>query len=160
MVVRELSRLPLLAPSPWFAARVMARVQLPQPWALLVLGRARAWVREPRRALTLAGTYAVLAVLALGVAVPWLAANGLAVRLGSAWIYARAASAAREVALAIAGWMMTSGTAEALRSLAPSGERVWSLLGALTLGYAGCVLGLHYLLRTPRGKDVRLQPPR
>ena len=72
LVVRSLSRLPAHAPSRVFSDKVMNRVGLPSPRAVVRYRRARAWLAEPRRALALGGAYAILAVVALVVAVPWL----------------------------------------------------------------------------------------
>lgn len=156
-LVRELSRLPSFAPSRGFRANVMARVRRPQPSAVVLYRRAKAWALEPRRALVLGGAYAAVAVAALWVAVPWVAQNTPAIRfvtgLVSGWFF----EAIRDGALATAGWAVSSGVAEFVRSLALTGERLFIALGTLTVGYASCGVGLHYLLRTPRGKDVALQ---
>lgn len=158
-VVRELSRLGRHSAGPAFSRHVMARVRRPQPSAVVLLRRARAWMLEPRRALVLAGGYAASAVLALWLVLPWLAARSAAIGFGAQWLSERALGAVRDAALALAGWAVASGLAEFIQSLSLSGERMWLALVTLSIGYAGCGAGLHYLLRTPRGKDVRVVPP-
>lgn len=158
MLVREMSRLPSYSPSRAFSANVMARVRLPQPRAVVLYRRARAWALEPRRALVVGGAYAAVAVAALWIAVPWVLAHAPAIRFVTAQVSGWFFGAIRDGALAAAGWAVSSGAAEFVKSLSLAGERLWIALGTLTVGYAGCAVGLHYLLRTPRGKDVALQP--
>ena len=55
LIIRELSRLPSFAPSRDFGDRVMAQVRLPEPKAVVVFRRARAWALQPRRALGAGG---------------------------------------------------------------------------------------------------------
>lgn len=158
-VVRELSRLGRHSPGPAFSRRVMARLSRPQPGPVLLFRRARAWTLEPGRALILAGGYAASATLALWLVLPWLAGRGAAISLGAQWLLGRALGAVRDAALALAGSAAASGLAELVQSLSLSGERMWLVLVTLSIGYAGCGAGLHYLLRTPRGKNVLVAPP-
>ena len=64
-LVRQLEHLPRYAPSPLFANRVMARVQIYVPWYITLLDRLRAMVPQsrPARAFAGAGAVAVLAVI-------------------------------------------------------------------------------------------------
>lgn len=156
-VVRALSRLPSHAPSRGFADRVMARVQLPQPSPVVLYRRARAWAAQPRHALALAGGYAASALVAMALVVPWLLAHLPAISFTAEWVAGRASGAARQGVLTLARWVASSGAADLLQPL--SGGRLWLAISALTLGYAGCAAGLHYFLRTPRGKDVPVQLP-
>lgn len=157
-LVRALSRLPSYSPSRAFSANVMARVQMPQPRAVVLYRRARAWALEPRRALALGSAYAAVAAIALFVAVPWVVAHTPAISSVSGQVSSWFLGAIRDAALGAAGWAVSSGLTEFVRSLALTGERLWIALGTLTVGYASCAVGLHLLLRTPRGKDVTLQP--
>lgn len=153
-VVGALSRLPSFVPGRGFADRVMARVDLPQPAPVMLLLRARAWATQPRHALALAGGYAVSAVVATAALVPWLLAHLPAIGYAGQWASSRLTGALREALLTLAGWVVSSGAADVARSLGLNGGRLWLAIGALVVGYAGCAVGLHQLLRTPRGKDV------
>ena len=157
LVVRSLSRLPPHAPSRAFQGRVMNRVQLPQPRPVTVYRRARAWVAQPRRAVALAAAYAVAATVALALAVPWLVTHSPAIGFAFDWTVARCLGLVREAALGFAAWTVSSGLTRLVKSLPLSGLQVWAAVFALTTGYAGCVVGLHFLLRAPRGKDVPIQ---
>jgi hypothetical protein len=75
-VVATLERLPHFTPSPLFAERVMARVQVFEPWHVAALDTARQWV--PRSA-----TARALAASALG-------AVGLVLSVGTLWLAIRA----------------------------------------------------------------------
>lgn len=157
LVLRELSRLPRVAPSIGFSDRVMSRVRLPQPRAVVLFQRTRAWAAEPRHTLALAGGYALSAVVALSVVVPWLFQHSAAIRFVTDWASARVVGAAREWAIAAAGWAVSTGIADAFKSIPLSGGQLWLAGGLLTAGYAGSAVGLHYLLRAPRGNDAPVQ---
>jgi hypothetical protein len=156
LLVRELSRMPRFSPSRSFEERVMARVRLPQPAPVVAFHRVSAWVRQPRRALALAGAYAASMILALGWFVPWLVSNSAGVRFALDWAGSRAAAAAGEFGFAVASWVVDSGALDVVGTL--SGQDFW-LGGALvTTGYAACAASLNFLLRAPRGKHVAIQP--
>lgn len=157
-LIRDLSRLPQYSPSRAFTTAVMARVRMPQPRAVVLYRRARSWVIEPRRALALGASYAVAASAALWLAVPWVFRQGSAINFvagqASSWL----SDTVRQAALSAAGWAVSSGLTGFVESLSLTGGRLWFAVGTLVVGYASCAVGLHYLLRTPRGKDVALQP--
>jgi len=78
-VVAALEHLPRLAPAPDFGARVMAQVQIYQPWHVAARDTAMAWIRplKPRSQpvrLALAGGALSLAAL-ISVASIWLVAH-------------------------------------------------------------------------------------
>lgn len=159
LVIRELSRLPSLSPSAGFSNRVMSRVRLPQPKAVVLYHRAKAWALEPRRALALAGAYAVSATAALALFLPWLIGHSAAVRFAADWMTTRVMGGLRDWMLAGASWAMSSGLTDWFRSLSLSGGRLAVAAAVLTAVYAGCAALLHVLLRAPRGAhaaNVRL----
>ncbi len=152
-VLRELTSLGSFAPSRGFADRVMTRVRLPQPAAVVLFRRAGAWVMQPRRAVTLAFGYAASVVIAVRLAVPWLEAHTGALRLGAAWVGAQLGALFNTVTLGVADWAVQSGAAAAVRSVASSGVVV-PALAALTIGYAVAGLGFYALLKTPGRNDA------
>ncbi len=156
-VVRELSRLPSLSPRSGFSDRVMSRVRLPQPRAVVLFHRVRTWASEPRRALALAGGYAVTAAAALAVLLPWLFRNSAVIRSASDWVTVQLFGALRDWSLALAGWTVTSGLTDWFNNLDLGGGQLALAGGLLTAGYAACALGLHFLLRAPRGTHAPLQ---
>ncbi len=154
IIVRELSRLPFHAPARGFEERVMAQVRLPAPRAVVALRRARAWALEPRRAFALAGAYAVCALIALGVAVPWVLQHSAPIALGLDAVGGRLVVAARDLGMSAAGWVLTSRSFETLRSLPILREHLVPIAALLTAAYGAAAVALHRLLKDPRGKHV------
>ena len=154
LVIRSLSRLPSYAPSRAFADKVMNRVALPSPRAVTTYRRVRGWALQPRRAMALAGAYALTASIALLVAVPWVFRNSPAIRFAFDWTIDRAVGVIGDVALTVASWAVSSGLAGLIKSVPLSGPQMWALAFIATLAYAGCAIGLHYLLRAPREKHA------
>jgi hypothetical protein len=154
VVVRALSRLVAHAPSRSFASNVMVRVALPQPGPVVLFHRARAWASQPSHAMALAGGYALSAILAMAVVVPWLVGQLPAIRSVAGWLVARGGELARQGLVTAAEWSVASGLAGLAQSLPLSGPRIWLAGVAVIVAYAGCAVGLHILLRTPKAKDV------
>ena len=152
-VLRELTALRSFAPSRGFSDRVMSRVSLPQPAAVVLFRRAGAWVMQPRRAVTLAVAYAASVVIAVRLAVPWLTAHAPALKLGAAWVGTQASTLFNSVALSAADWAVRSGAADVVRSVASSGK-IWPAVAALTIGYALGGYGFYALLKTPGRTDA------
>jgi len=75
LVVAELEALPHLAPSPLFAQRVMAQVQVFEPWHVALLDTMRRLVPQSRPARALAGAGAVSVASVLTLALLWLGAR-------------------------------------------------------------------------------------
>ncbi len=154
IVVRSLARLGARAPSRGFADRVMSRVALPQPRAVVLYHRARAWAAEPRHALALAGAYALSAVVALAVVVPWLLVQLPAIGFLANRVETKVVALVRDGVVAVAEWLLSVGLTDALRSLPISATGLWVGGIGLALGYAGCAVGLHLLLRAPKVREV------
>jgi len=153
LVLRELSSLPSLAPSRGFPDRVMARVSLPRPVALVLLQRAGAWALQPRRAVALATAYATCVVLTVLLAAPWVSAHASFLTLSAQWIAGQVGGWLNAAAVAVASWGVRSGVVGALTSVAGSGLRLWATVATVTLGYAASGYGLHVLLKAPRRSD-------
>ncbi len=153
MVLQELTALRSFAPGRGFPDRVMARVRLPQPKALVLFKRAGAWVVQPRRAVALATAYAASVVVAVRLGLPWLADHSASLKLAASWVGARLSSLADTVALTTADWAVQSGVAEAVRSAAASGK-LWPGVLALAVGYAVCGYGFYALLKSPGRSDA------
>ena len=154
LVLRELSSLPGLAPSRGFQDRVMARVVLPRPAAVVLLQRAGAWAIQPRRAVALATAYASCVVLTVLLAAPWVAAHASVAGLGASWLVAQAGHWLDAAAMSVAAWTVRSGLVSALRSAAGNGVRPWFLLATIAVGYAASGYGMHLLLKAPRRSDA------
>ena len=154
ILVRTLSRLGELAPSRSFGDRVMTRVALPHPRPVVLYHRARAWAAQPSHALALAGGYALSAVIAMAVVVPWLAVRLPAIGFVADWLVTKAGTLVLNGVVAVAEWSVASGLSGLVRSVPLSGAGLWMAGLALGLGYAGCATLLHVLLRAPKAKEV------
>jgi hypothetical protein len=154
IVVRALSRLGPYGPSRSFASNVMTRVALPQPGPVVMFHRARAWASQPRHAMAIAGGYALSAIIAMAVVVPWLAGQMPAIRLVADWLVARGGDMVRQGVVMVAEWSVASGLTGLVRSLPLSGTGLWVAGIGLVFAYAGCAIGLHFLLKAPKAKDV------
>jgi len=152
-VLRELTALRSFAPSRGFPDRVMARVRLPQPAALVLLRRAGAWAIQPRRAVTFATAYAASVAIALRLTLPWLSSHWSAVKLAVSWIGTQIGSLANTLALTGADWAVRSGVTDAVRTAAASGK-MWPALAALSIGYAAGGYGFYVLLKAPGRTDA------
>jgi len=154
LVLRELSSLPALAPSRDFGDRVMARVSLPRPAALVLLRRAGTWALQPRRAVALATAYAACVVLTVLLAAPWVASHASAITLGASWVAGQVGGWLDAAAVAVASWGVRSGLVAALRSAAGSGPRLWAFVASGAIAYTAGGYGLHVLLKAPRRSDA------
>ena len=158
LITRELSRLPSLVPSRGFSGRVMAHLRLPEPKAVVVFRRARHWALQPSRALALAGGYAICAAIALGVADPWVVQHAPSLSYGAGLALAKLTTAASDLGMTLAGWVLASHTYEMLRSLPVRREHIVPLAALLTVAYAAAGVALHHLLKSPGGKSVPATP--
>ncbi len=154
LVLRQLSSLPSLSPSRGFEDRVMARVILPKPKALVLLQRAGAWVTEPRRAVALATAYALCVVVTVALGAPWVVAHAGGLGVAASWVAGRIGAWLDAATLAAGAWVVRSGIAESLRTIAGSGPRLWAEVATVSLGYAAAGYGLHVLLKAPRRSDA------
>jgi hypothetical protein len=148
IVVDVLDDLPRFAPAPSFADRVMANVQVVEPWHVAVVAGARRFVPQstPMR-VVMAATASVVAV-AISSAAVWLAIRadvamylaGLADDRVRSW----AATTARTAAQAVFG-------AGAVDALAAQGPAAFAALAAgIAVSAGGAALGLRSLAAAAR----------
>jgi len=74
-LVALLEGMPLLTPSSGFEDRVLARVAIPDPFALRAFQKIRARLASSRRTLALAAAATIVLVVAMGGSVAWSLAN-------------------------------------------------------------------------------------
>ncbi len=152
-VLRELTALRSFAPGRGFADRVMARVSLPQPAAVVLVKRAGAWVLKPSRVVALATAYAASVAIVLRLVVPWVLNHSSALQLGVAWVGRQLGALANVVSLTAADWAVQSGVAEAVRTASAS-HALWPTVVALSIGYAVGGYGFYTLLKAPGRSDA------
>ncbi len=148
-VLRALSALPGFAPSPSFADRVMARVSLPRPAAVVLAQRAALWLSRPRRVAALAAAYGFSLLVVLSVAVPWIGAHSWLLDTAAADALAHARLWLDGAVVSLAAWAVRSGLGGALRFVGAAGPALWAGVAAASLAYAAGGWGLHRLLKAP-----------
>ncbi len=120
VVVEALERIPRFAPAPSFANRVMADVQVIEPWHVALVGAATRFVPRTAGMRLVFATSASLIAVAVSSAAVWLAFRGdVAVYLASlAGDRARAAAAAG--AETVVRTVFGGGAVEAIASQGPA----------------------------------------
>ncbi|HUF28227.1 MAG TPA: hypothetical protein VMM18_14720 [Gemmatimonadaceae bacterium] len=109
-LVESLERLPEVAPSPLFASRVMANVNVFVPWHVAARDAAVRWVPASRPMRVLAGAMATTVALVLSLGSVWLASR---FDLLVFFVSGVALDRARELAFAVADGTLASLFGEA-----------------------------------------------
>lgn len=127
-----LGGLPHLAPSAGFANRVMAGVELPQPWLVRVLDLLRRFIPSTTRGWALATAFLALPVLAGTSLVAWLLSQpGVTVQ----GLWTITSGAVGQVATAAGGWLWSHWLDSTLAVYATDALELVS-------GHSGGVIGL------------------
>jgi hypothetical protein len=148
-IAEQLAALPLLAPSPGFADRVMASVTVADPFALRSLRALRQRIFATRRSLAVAASLALAVIGSMAASVAWSLANqDVLTSLGS-WVLTQGTQA---------GWLALRGLAsnfieqpwyESARTLAGHPGRLAAAIGVASLAYLSGVFALRRLLALP-----------
>jgi hypothetical protein len=147
-VVEALDHLPHFSPSPQFAPKLMARVQVFEPWHVAALDSARRWLPQSRPLRVVAGVMAASMALAVS-----LGAVFLATRFDQVLFFGTlAASRGREALVAGLGDTVAAlfgdAALDALRTAGPMGMTIG--LTAFLVVVAGAALGLRALATASR----------
>lgn len=145
-IVEQLTALPLMAPSPGFADRVMSQVRVADPFALRSI---RQRIFASRRSMAVAASLALALVGSMAASVAWTLANQDVLASTGSWLLAQGTQA---------GWLALRGLAsnfieqpwyESARTFADHPGRLGAALGALSLAYLSGVFALRRLLALP-----------
>jgi hypothetical protein len=147
-VVDALEDLPQFAPKPRFADRVMAQIQVVEPWHVAVLETARRFVPRSAPMRTLMTATASVVALALTSGAVWLALNANLALYSFNLAAGRARGALMDTAASIIGTAFGQSGLDALRS---SGLRGLALGGGLmVVAVGGAAFGLRALTVSAR----------
>ena len=147
-IVAELEHLPHLAPSPLFADRVMANVQVFEPWHVAALDSARRWIPQSRPARVIGGAFAAGLAFVMTVASVWLIGHANTVVFFSDLAVERTRSRFfAAVAEALAG-ALGQPALDAVRANGTTGIAV--ALTALVAAIAAAAAGLRVMAVTSR----------
>lgn len=136
----QLEHLPHLAPSPLFAERVMARVQIFEPAHVAALDTARRWLPRSRPARALAGAVAGSAALLLSVATLWIALRLDVVLFFTGLVAERGRGALVDALGGVVGAAVGQPALDALRSSGANGLLV--ALTAVLVAVVAAAVGL------------------
>jgi hypothetical protein len=147
-IVHELEELPRLAPRPQFADRVMAQVQIVEPWHVAVLDAARRFVPQSSRMRGVMAASASVVALALSSGAVWLALHADLAVYSFNLAAGRARGALLDVATSVVGAALGQGGLDALRS---SGLRGLALgTGVMIVAVGGAAFGFRALASSSR----------
>jgi hypothetical protein len=145
-IVEQLAALPLMAPSPGFADRVMAQVTVADPLALRSL---RKRIFGTRRSMAVAASLALALVGSMAASIAWSLANQDLLLSAGNWVLVQGSQA---------GWLALRGLVsnfieqpwyESARAFADQPGRLGAAFGALALAYLSGVFALRRLLALP-----------
>jgi hypothetical protein len=145
-IVEQLAALPLMAPSPEFADRVMARVTIADPFALRSL---RQRIFATPRSMAVAATLALALVGSMAASVAWSLANQEVLVSAGNWLLAQGTQAGWLALRALASNFIEQPWYESARAFADHPARLAGALGAIVLAYLSGVLALRRLLALP-----------
>ena len=149
-VVARLATLPLVAPPADFADRVMARVTLPDPFALHSLGGSRRRLFASRRALAAAASVVLVLGAAMAASIAWSLGNRETIAAAGTWLGNEAVSWLWVGLRGAASNLMEQPWYDRARGLLGAPARIAMLSAAASLAYLGGVLVLRRLMALPR----------
>jgi hypothetical protein len=148
-IAELIAALPLMAPSAGFTDRVMASVQVPDPFSIRSLGAARRRLFATRRSLAVAASLAILLVGSMAGSIVWtLGHQDTLAGLGS-WLLAQGGQAMWLALRGIATNLMEQPWYEAAKGVVTQPGRLAIASGVATLAYLGGILALRRLLALP-----------
>jgi hypothetical protein len=148
-VVTRLESLRAFAPAPDFVERVMARVAIPDPFALHSLGTARRRLFATRRSLAAAASVAIIVVGAMAASVLWTLGNRETLAAAGSWLGSEALGWLWLAVRGGAANLMEQPWYAAARSFLGSPTRLALLSGAVTVVYLGGLFALRRLMALP-----------
>ena len=149
-VVERLATLPTAMPSPDFADRVMARVLLPDPFALHSLQGSRRRLFASHRSLAAAAMVVLVIGAAMAASIAWSLGNRDTLAAAGTWLGNEAVSWLWLGIRGAASNLMEQPWYDRARGVIGAPARVAMVSGAAFLAYLGGVLVLRRLMALPR----------
>lgn len=148
-VVTRLESLPAFVPSSEFPEQVMARVVIPDPFALHSFGSARRRMFATRRSLAAAASVAIIVVGAMAASVIWTLGNRETLAAAGSWLGAEAVSWLWIALRGGAANLMEQPWYAAARGFLGSPTRLAILSAAVSTVYLGGLFALRKLMALP-----------
>jgi hypothetical protein len=148
-IVALLGALPLVSPAPGFADRVMARVTIPQPFAVRSLRSLHRRVFATRRTMALAAGLLVLVVGSMAGSVVWTLGHQETLAALGGWLAGQAGQLAWLGVRGVASNFIEQPWFEGLKALAAHPGRLALASALAVVAYLGGLLALRRLLALP-----------
>lgn len=148
-IVTRLESLSSFAPSADFPEQVMARVVMPDPFALHSLGTARRRMLATRRSLAAAASVAIIVVGAMAASVIWTLGNRETLAAAGSWLGGEAVSWLWIAVRGGAANLMEQPWYAAARGFLGSPTRLAILSAGISTLYLGGLFALRRLMALP-----------
>jgi len=148
-MAEQIGLLPLMAPSPGFADRVMLAVNMPDPFAIRSLGAARRRLFATRRSLAVAASLALLLLGSMTGSVVWTMSHQDTLASIGSWLLAQGAQAAWLGLRGIATNVIEQPWYEGAKVVVGNPTRLAVASALASLAYLGGVYALRRLLALP-----------
>ncbi|NNG16408.1 MAG: hypothetical protein HKM89_08005 [Gemmatimonadales bacterium] len=149
VLVRRLEAVERLAPSPAFAEGVMARLDLPDPFALRTAYRFWDRVKASRRTLAIAASIMVVLGLSMGGSVAWSLSHPETLSSWGSWLTAQASSWFWVGLRGAVSNLLEHPWYDTLKHLVGTPGRIAAFSAINMAVYVGCVLLMKRLLAFP-----------
>ena len=148
-IAELISALPLMAPSAEFADRVMASVQVPDPFAIRSLGAARRRLFATRRSLAVAASLAILLLGSMAGSIVWTMSHQETLAGIGSWLLAQGGQAAWLALRGVATNLIEQPWYEAAKGVVSQPGRLAIASAVASIAYLGGLLALRRLLALP-----------
>ncbi len=148
-IVTRLEALASFAPSAGFPDQVMARVVMPDPFALHSFGTARRRLFATRRSLAAAASVAIIVVGAMAASVIWTLGNRETLAAAGSWLGGEAMSWLWIAVRGGAANLMEQPWYAAARGFLGSPTRLALVSAAISMVYLGGLFALRRLMALP-----------
>jgi hypothetical protein len=148
-MAEQIALLPLMAPGPGFADRVMLAVNMPDPFAIRSLGAARRRLFATRRSLAVAASLALLLLGSMTGSVFWTMSHQDTLASIGSWLLAQGAQAAWLGLRGIATNVIEQPWYEGAKVVVGNPTRLAVASALASLAYLGGVYALRRLLALP-----------
>jgi hypothetical protein len=148
-IAQLIGALPLMGPAEGFADRVMARVAIPDPFALRSLQTTRRRLFATKKSLAVAATLVLALLGSMAGSIVWSLANQDTLASLGAWLFTQGGQAIWLGVQGLATNVIEQPWYTGLRSLMENPGRLAALSAVGSLMYLGCLLALRRLLAVP-----------
>jgi hypothetical protein len=148
-IVEQIAALPMMAPAPGFADRVMRSVHVPDPFAIRSLEAARRRLFGTPRAIAVAASLVVLLLGSMAGSIVWTLGHQDTLNAFGSWLLAQSGQAAWLAIRGVASNLIEQPWYEGAKELVANPTRLAVASGVASLAYLGGVLALRRLLALP-----------